>query len=504
MKGKEIIQTLNLRSTNPGARFEEILRKIFPQLAKDQGKQLTFNSKIGQIQFDLLFNRGINEYSKPIWVEIKYFSEKKIGIITKSIENQFSNPKQVNYLKYNGPAHINLNYILYIVPVKLTEKERQTILDKFKTYINKFEILIWDIEDLEPLFQKYAEYIVDLVPELKEQAVKNIVDKSLEKETSTVDPETHFKNLKKAYENDDLVLFLGAGVSIGAGLPSWDGLMSQLLLTLIEKNFPEEINTKLSSEQKEIIANVLKSLNEASPLQAARYINSGIADNFENEVSSVLYNGLKDISNNTLLKSIAKLCTPPRAGIGVKAITNYNFDDLIENILTDSGIKNQPIYNDNSFPNKEEIGVFHVHGFLPQNPENFENLRESLLVFSEKNYHTIMAEPYNWSNLTQLNFFRKNTCLFIGQSGTDPNLRRLLEIAKQRTQASKHYIILKKTSEDKLIADLNENKPNAKAITAILDVHHKLQEISFDEIGLNVIWIKDYDEIEDVLNRIKN
>ncbi len=504
MKGKDILKKLSIRSTNPGVRFEEILRKILPQVMKDQGKPISFNFKYGFLTFDFVLGKGYEDYNKPIFAEIKYYREKKINVITKSIDVFLGHPRNKVHLWYSGTGHINLNYILFIVSVSLTEKERQTILDRFKLYVNKFEIIIWDIDDLDPLFQDYAEYIIDLVPELKDQAVKNIVDKSLEKENANADPELHFKNLKKAYENDDLILFLGAGVSIGAGLPSWDGLMSHLLLSLIEKKFPEDINTSLNDNQKGKIASVLKSLNIGSPLQAARYINSGLADKFENEVSKVLYRGLGDLDNNDLLNSLVRVCTPPRAGIGIKAITNYNFDDLIETVLEKAGIKNLPVYNDSTFPGKEEIGIYHVHGFLPQDPEKFENLKESLLIFSEENYHTIMSEPYNWSNLTQLNFFRENTCLFIGQSGTDPNLRRLLEIAKQRTKKSRHYIILKRTNRDLFMKEFKSDMPNDKTINAIVEVHHKLQEVSFDQIGLNIIWIDNYNEIDGILNRVKN
>ena len=133
-----------------------------------------------------------------------------------------------------------------------------------------------------------------------------------------------------------------------------------------------------------------------------------------------------------------------------------------------------------------------------------EGLKDSLLIFSEKNYHTIMSDPYNWSNLTQLNFFRENTCLFIGQSGTDPNLRRLMEIAKERTKISKHFIILKKTPKEKFLTDFEpQNIPDNKSLNTIIEVHHKLQELSFDEIGLNVLWVESFDEISELINKIK-
>jgi len=502
MKGQDIINKLNQRSTNPAVRFKEIIRKIFPQVAKDEKRSFSFNAVISNsISFDFLLPYGIKNYKKPIYVEIKYFLKKSIPQILSSIKSQFAPYKQ--HLYYTGSSLIDLNYILYILPFQLNENEKLQIIEEFKLYINRYEIIIWDINDLKPYFQDYAEYIIDIVPELEEQAVKNIVDKSTERSSEDIiDPEFQINKIRNSYKQDDLVLFLGAGVSVVAGLPTWDGLLSKLLIAIIENK--TEININLEDEQKEKLAENLKRINGNSPLQVTRYISSGLKDNFEKKVSETLYKTSKNVSEVSLLNAIGKLCIPPRSGNGIRAIANYNFDDIIESVLNGFEIKNRPIYNDNSFPTNQEIGIYHVHGFLPRNPENFEGLRDSLLIFSEKNYHTIMSDPYNWSNLTQLNFFRENTCLFIGQSGTDPNLRRLLEIAKQRTKISKHFIFLKRTPKKEFIKGFEINLPDDKSINTLIEVHHTLQELSFDEIGLNVLWVNEYSEIEEYLNKIKN
>ncbi len=66
-------------------------------------------------------------------------------------------------------------------------------------------------------------------------------------------------------------------------------------------------------------------------------------------------------------------------------------------------------------------------------------------MFSEDSYHSQFIEPFSWSNLIQLNKLNQNTCLLIGLSLTDPNLRRLLDVSSRKNSEKKinHYIIKK-------------------------------------------------------------
>lgn len=201
-----------------------------------------------------------------------------------------------------------------------------------------------------------------------------------------------------------------------------------------------------------------------------------------------------------LLKSISKLCLPRRNGVGIRAVVTYNFDDLLEVNLKEYNIHYHSLYSEMDYTTPDELGIYHVHGFLPRNPEEYEQLSEGLLVFSEDGYHNLYNDPYSWANITQLNFLRENTTLMIGLSLNDPNLRRLLAISNRRTKASKHFAIMKKN-----------NFSNTSGVEEIRDdiiesfniVNNELQEKFFEQLGMKIIWVEKYEEIPELLEEIK-
>jgi hypothetical protein len=112
--------------------------------------------------------------------------------------------------------------------------------------------------------------------------------------------------------------------------------------------------------------------------------------------------------------------------------------------------------------------------------------------FSEDAYHSQFIDPFNWSNLIQLNKLSQTTCMFIGISLTDPNMRRLLDVSwrKNAGKTKSHYIVKKRPKSDEDLA--------SKKIAEILE------EQDANLLGLNVIWIDDYDHLSGILDSIAN
>ena len=92
----------------------------------------------------------------------------------------------------------------------------------------------------------------------------------------------------------------------------------------------------------------------------------------------------------------------------------------------------------------------------------------------------------------------------IGLSMTDPNLRRLLEIAARKFDENKHFVFMKRVSI-KNITSLIENDGaiiEEDIINQFNINHHSLYEAILQDLGILIIWYEDHKEIPDLLQTI--
>ena len=88
------------------------------------------------------------------------------------------------------------------------------------------------------------------------------------------------------------------------------------------------------------------------------------------------------------------------------------------------------------------------------------------------------------------------TCLFIGCSLSDPNLRRLLDIPARVSESPRHFAIMKRKSIQ-YPPTLQES--DKKLIKLYQNIDNNVREELFRTLGINVIWIDDYKEIPKIL-----
>ena len=401
---------------------------------------------------------------------------------------------------------------ILIIPMRIrSDRYLQRINDIAKDGFPNVKIDIWNSNKINELIEKNSEKANEIVNQLFTLRIKDVIERK-DKDWESRRNE-YIEKLKKCYKKGTLSLLLGAGVSNSAGMPDWNTLLNSPFVSYLSNKIFGNDGQLVDSDIKEIVDR-LKSVNEQSALVLARYLKKALdgnnkeSEDFVNEITKNLYK-LRDETkekNSELVQSIVKMCMPLRTGAKVRSVITYNFDDLLEQMLDLANIRNHSIYFDEVNSDPDELPIYHVHGFLPQERFKYNNLEKSTLVFAEDGYHKMYSDAYHWSNLVQLNCLKENNCLFIGLSMTDPNLRRLLEIAAPKGEKPKHFAFMKRITKEKFIFDEKDNNKqiiaNESGATTFLERHHLLNEDIMNELGISVIWYTDYDEIPQMINKI--
>lgn len=481
MQIEDIIDILNIKS-NPkaGMYFELFVQNLLKLHLEKQGKHYDIGYSIGNIRLDGYAKEGIDHYEGAVLVEIKGMRFPNSSIVYSVIRTM------TNILDTTAA-----NYIILICPIAS---------DKMKTMFRNEDprLILWGISEINELIDAHkeeAEYIANNLfkLEIESDLSKNDSDWKKSREELLI-------SVKKEYEKGNISLLLGAGVSCSAGLPNWDTLLNSLYANLVSKIFN---NTTVNNDTIKAITNKFIEINNSSALAIARYLKAGLSskDNdaiFISAVKNALYTSQR--TSSPLIESIRNLCIPKNSGAKVKSIITYNFDDLIETSLGEAELKYKTIYRDEEQYESHELPIYHVHGFIPRSGRLD---RETPLIFSEEAYHKVYSEPYHWSNLVQLATLRENNCLMIGLSLSDPNLRRLLEIAAQKQSKNcRHYAFIRRLNNNR-VSDTSNIKIDEDSVNKILQVHHIIQEKILDSLGIKVIWVEDYDEIPVLLDKIR-
>ena len=301
--------------------------------------------------------------------------------------------------------------------------------------------------------------------------------------------EFQIKSLNIEYLKGNLSLFCGAGISYDAGIPTWNKLLKSLLKEIYSNNSQiPDLDAKL--------ANIFQNKINLSPLILAQYLKILLGKKFTETVRDALYEKCTDKSQ--IRDAIVELIRPRRNRNNLLSVVNFNFDDLIEEKLGEEKIEFKSIFSEGERVKETEFPIFHPHGFLPRK-KRLTSKNE--IVFSEDAYHSQFIDPFSWGNLIQLNHLNNNTCLFLGVSLTDPNMRRLLDVSirKNGKGEKNHYIIKKKYK----ISDLYPEKevPSIKGET-IIPIVENIEEQDANNLGFNVIWVDDHTEIPNILSEI--
>lgn len=322
----------------------------------------------------------------------------------------------------------------------------------------------------------------DLLELLSENRDEDI----LSQEPVGISNESRLNILRNTFRKGHVTLFLGAGVGKSAGMPNW----TELLVAVLKSSKDPRIVDYVRQYKK-----LEKDCMYSYPV-VGRFAVDGLAPNDFGGSASEMYDKTIDILRDKIKK---RLYSKPHHSLlvdalaqlvqssNVDSVITYNYDDLLENKLRENpDFKFMSVYENNRCLIQEKP-IYHVHGYVPR-----DKYIQSKPVLSERDYHELYKEAYHWTNVEQLHALNRNTCIFVGLSMTDPNLRRLLDFSRgaliDDEKENPHYVFMWKNSSQN-----EEEKKNA---------YFNWFENIMHEFGITVIWYNDHNDLPGMLSSL--
>jgi hypothetical protein len=305
------------------------------------------------------------------------------------------------------------------------------------------------------------------------------------------------RDLELRLKSQSVALFLGAGVSVDANVPDWQGLVRGLIMSLDSRS--PRIN--------DLLAEVYFHLNQQTPLILGQQIVDDLGDRFVNELRNVLYN---DSKPSRLISAVGALCQ--RSPL-ISRLVTYNYDDFVEEEWKKRRLPFNVVKSAKDEIIEGATNIIHIHGYVPRKGKGSPS---DEIVLGEGKYYRFCNHPYDWVNIVQFATLFQYHALFIGFSFNDPNVRRLLEISRKQAPKKRHYAVLRKIHADDLarsishILDLNldEGEDREKVVRALTEVSssidwlYTMQAGLYDRLGLDVLWISDFSDIPELIDGI--
>jgi NAD-dependent SIR2 family protein deacetylase len=259
---------------------------------------------------------------------------------------------------------------------------------------------------------------------------------------SSLNAATHFQ------ASESITLFVGAGVSLAQGSPSWRRLVELLLRERLDDDLSRQFNDE---QQEQVLGGLVDYLDVLGGASAAQQL-FDVA--YPQASRAHLFNRLFDhlyhdwIAANGLGAAIARLALLAKAsGTDVHVITT-NYDDNIETapmnskelkatyVALEETLDEVPVFQTFSERPPElpanVIPVVHIHGAIPQNGPTDPN---EGVVFSERDYALFFGEQPEGLDTYLVERFGESDVLFVGTSLRDPNIIECLVRSRETAEA---------------------------------------------------------------------
>jgi hypothetical protein len=324
------------------------------------------------------------------------------------------------------------------------------------------------------------------------------------------DQQEAWKRLREAYRDNGVVLVLGSGVSAGSGLPTWDALMKRLAASdprggavffkrLGDSGLPLPVIASVMEERSRDRSDFVERVRDALYLRFPFYRTGVDGQDQERFVAHVK-------RRNKTLRAVAAFCAKREGATWspnrkIRAVVSLNLDQLLQ-VYTNARYGSRllrTIESPSASANPDKISVYHIHGFLRFDRKAGMRTKEAAYgaVLTEQDYFNVYNDPLSVFNYTFMYFLRESTCLFVGLSMHDENVRRLLHFSKMERLRGYKNEGRRTVSRDKLLlrhfAILKRNR--------FREVDDAIEQ-SLLPLGTTTLWIDDHPEISSRLKEL--
>lgn len=329
-------------------------------------------------------------------------------------------------------------------------------------------------------------------------------------------PDASWSRLRRLLREYDVALFLGAGVMVPNGLPSWKDLVARLSgwgpetirslqrgsvglttqLQLVRRRYRSDAHWT------EAVRGALYRDFRVQIGEEARSIPGLNVQDFGSRESLSLARVREFFAlTNPALMRIIEACSVtgpdgPEANEQVAAVLTTNLDGLIQ--VCDRACHGSRILRtvERATASSEagKISLYHLHGYLQLERCLPRKEAADRLVLTEDEYLQRNDDPYSWANVTLHWALREFPVIFVGCSMTDDLIRRALRrsVREQQDQAK----AVRSTRRGKewwrrqfAVMQLDRNPSINRAVN---------ESLAF--LGVWPLWVRDYRS--DLLSRL--
>jgi hypothetical protein len=272
----------------------------------------------------------------------------------------------------------------------------------------------------------------------------------------------------------EITMFVGAGVSMEAELPSWNALVRELL-----------VGARRPGDDEDAVSTWADTVLQEGPLAAAAVAESLYRDDatFRRALRDALYARDPDTYvPGALAGQIAWL--KERLGSRL-AILTVNYDGLLEASLAERGLDPASYVRARSEP-AGKAAIWHLHGRLIRAASGRSWQREGNLVLSEGSYVRSTASTFPQEFVAER--LRCSLCVFVGLSMTDPNFIRWLYKSADQPGGPRFVIFVRQAAlvADQRVQDILEHSAAAR----------------WARYSVTPVWANYYGEVAQVVHEI--